>query len=213
MPPETRPPEPGAGPGHGAVSGHGAASGHDAVSGHDADALLGRVARGDERAFEQLYDVTAAPVHGVVRRVVRDPAMAEEVTQEVMIEVWRSAARFDPSRGSALAWIMTIAHRRAVDRVRREQSAGEREARTAGQGTGAAHDPVSERVEARLERERVRRCLRTLTRLQRETVTLAYYGGHSYREVAELVGAPPNTVRTRMRDGLIRLRDCLGGER
>ncbi|MFC4052050.1 ECF RNA polymerase sigma factor SigK [Actinomadura syzygii] len=194
MPSETGPPEPGGAPEH------------------DADALLGRVARGDERAFERLYDVAAAPVHGLARRVVRDPALAEEVTQEVMIEVWRSAARFDPARGSALAWIMTIAHRRAVDRVRREQSAGDREARTAA-GPGAAHDPVGERVEARLEHERVRRCLRTLTRLQRETVTLAYYAGHSFREVAELVGAPPNTVRTRMRDGLIRLRDCLGVER
>lgn len=195
MPAETRPPERGA------------------VSGHDADVLLGRTARGDERAFELLYDVAAAPVHGLVRRVVRDPALAEEVTQEVMIEVWRSATRYDPARGSAMAWIMTIAHRRAVDRVRREQSAGEREARAVHHGTGAAHDPVGERVEARLEHERVRRCLRTLTRLQRETVTLAYYGGHSYREVAELVGAPPNTVRTRMRDGIIRLRDCLGVER
>lgn len=180
------------------------------MSAHDADLLLGRTARGDERAFELLYDAVAAPVHGLARRVVRDPAMAEEVTQEVMIEVWRSAARYDPARGGAMAWIMTIAHRRAVDRVRREQSAGEREARAAHRGAGSAHDPVAERVETRLEHERVRRCLRTLTQLQRESVTLAYYGGHSYREVAELVGAPPNTVRTRMRDGIIRLRDCLG---
>lgn len=183
------------------------------VSGHDPDALLGRTARGDERAFELLYDVVAPPVHGLVRRVVRDPAMAEEVTQEVLIEVWRSAARYDPGRGGATAWILTIAHRRAVDRVRREQAAGEREARTAHPGAGGGHDPVGERVEARLEHERVRRCLGTLTRLQRESVTLAYYGGHSYREVAALVGAPPNTVRTRMRDGIIRLRDCLGVER
>ncbi|MEV4008791.1 ECF RNA polymerase sigma factor SigK [Actinomadura sp. NPDC049753] len=183
------------------------------VSGHDADALLGRTARGDERAFELLYDVAAAPVHGLVRRVVRDPAMAEEVTQEVMIEVWRSAARYDPARGGAMAWILTIAHRRAVDRVRREQAAGEREARTVHPGAGGAHDPVGERVEARLEHERVRRCLGALTHLQRESVTLAYYGGHSYREVAALVGAQPNTVRTRMRDGIIRLRDCLGVER
>jgi len=184
------------------------------VSAHDADLLLGRTARGDERAFELLYDVVAAPVHGLARRVVRDPAMAEEVTQEVMIEVWRTAPRYDPERGGAMAWIMTIAHRRAVDRVRREQSADERAARAAHSGTGGAHDPaadpVAERVEARLEHERVRRCLRTLTDLQRESVTLAYYGGHSYHEVAALVGAPPNTVRTRMRDGIIRLRDCLG---
>ncbi|NDU71920.1 sigma-70 family RNA polymerase sigma factor [Actinomadura sp. DSM 109109] len=195
MPARTGPPEGGTAPGL------------------DADALLGRTARGDERAFELLYDMAAAPVHGLARRVVRDPAMAEEVTQEVMIEVWRSAARYDPGRGGAMAWILTIAHRRAVDRVRREQAAGEREARTAPAGAGGAHDPVGERVEARLEHERVRRCLGTLTHLQRESVTLAYYGGHSYREVAALVGAPPNTVRTRMRDGIIRLRDCLGVER
>ncbi|MEU8121417.1 ECF RNA polymerase sigma factor SigK [Spirillospora sp. NPDC049024] len=195
MPAETRPPDGGT------------------VSGHDADMLLARTARGDERAFEVLYDAVAAPVHGLVRRVVRDPAMAEEVTQEVMIEVWRSAARYDPARGGATAWILTIAHRRAVDRVRREQAAGEREARTVRPGPGGAHDPVGERVEARLEYERVRRCLGALTHLQRESVTLAYYGGHSYREVAALVGAPPNTVRTRMRDGIIRLRDCLGVER
>ncbi|GAA4237373.1 sigma-70 family RNA polymerase sigma factor [Actinomadura meridiana] len=179
------------------------------MHGRDPDILLDRTGRGDERAFELLYDAAAAPVHGLVRRVVRDPAIAEEVTQEVMLDVWRSAARYDPARGGAMAWIMTIAHRRAVDRVRREQSAGEREARATPRDT-TAHDPVGERVEARLEYERVRRCLRTLTRLQRETVTLAYYGGHTYREVAEMVGAPPNTVRTRMRDGLIRLRDCLG---
>ncbi|MFG2020395.1 ECF RNA polymerase sigma factor SigK [Actinomadura geliboluensis] len=190
------------------------------VPAHDADVLLGRVARGDERAFELLYDAAAPAVYGLARRVVRDPAMAEEVAQEVMIEVWRSAARYDPARGGAMAWIATIAHRRAVDRVRREQAAGEREARAAregaggtgagGTGAGGAPDPVAERVETRLEHERVRRCLRTLTRLQRESVTLAYYGGHTYREVAALVGAPPNTVRTRMRDGIIRLRDCLG---
>lgn len=183
------------------------------ASGHDADALLGRAARGDERAFERLYDLAAPPVHGLVRRVVRDQALAEEVAQEVMIEVWRTATRYDPERGGALAWIMTMAHRRAVDRVRREQTAGEHEARAAAREPTVAHDPVTERVERRLEYERVRRCLRNLTHLQRETLTLAYYGGHSYREVADLVGAPPNTVRTRMRDGIIRLRDCLGVER
>ncbi|RFS82861.1 sigma-70 family RNA polymerase sigma factor [Actinomadura spongiicola] len=182
------------------------------VSGQVVDHLLGRTARGDERAFERLYDAVAAPVHGLVRRVVRDPAIAEEVTQEVMLELWRSAARHDPDRGGAMTWIMTIAHRRAVDRVRRERSSGEREARAARRDPVAAHDPVADRVEARLDYERVRRCLRTLTPLQHETVTLAYYGGHTYREVAELVGAPPNTVRTRMRDGIIRLRDCLGVE-
>ncbi|TDD78961.1 ECF RNA polymerase sigma factor SigK [Actinomadura rubrisoli] len=187
--------------------------GQHTAAGQDADALLRGTARGDERAFELLYDLASAPVHGLVRRVVRDPALAEEVTQEVMIEVWRTAARYDPARGAALAWIMTMAHRRAVDRVRHEAAAGESEARAARREPAAPLDPVTERVERRLEHERVRRCLRNLTPLQRETLTLAYYGGHSYREVAVLVGAPPNTVRTRIRDGIVRLRDCLGAGR
>jgi RNA polymerase sigma-70 factor (ECF subfamily) len=174
----------------------------------DPDVLLTQTARGDEEAFERLYDAAVAPVHGLVRRVVGDPAIAEEVTQEVMLDVWRSAARHDPGRGGAMGWIMTIAHRRAVDRARREQAAFGRPAYGA-----SAPDPADDRVEKRLEHERVRRCLRALTRLQRETLTLSYYGGHTYREVAALLGAPPNTVRTRMRDGLIRLRDCLGAAR
>jgi RNA polymerase sigma-70 factor, ECF subfamily len=146
----------------------------------------------------------------MVLRVLRDPAQSEEVMQEVLLEVWRSATRFDPSAGSAVAWIMTLAHRRAVDRVRSEQRAAQRELRAAT--AAVAYDEVSDAVEANLERERVRRCLAGLTELQRESVTLAYYGGYSYREVAELLGVAVGTVKTRMRDGLIRLRDCLGVE-
>ncbi len=145
---------------------------------------------------------------GTVLRVVRDPAQSEEVMQEVLLEVWRTAARFDPAAGSASAWIMTLAHRRAVDRVRSEQRATEREFRAAT--ATIAYDEVSDAVEASLEHERVRRCLAGLTDLQRESVLLAYYGGHSYREVAQLLGVAVGTVKTRMRDGLIRLRDCLG---
>jgi len=127
--------------------------------------------------------------------------------QEVLLEVWRTAARFDPAVGSATAWIMTVAHRRAVDRVRSEQRAAERELRAAT--ASIAYDDVSETVEITLDQERVRRCLNGLTELQRESVTLAYYGGYSYREVAQLLGVAVGTVKTRMRDGLIRLRDCL----
>ena len=144
---------------------------------------------------------------GIVRRVLRDPAQSEEVMQEVLLEVWRTAARFDPAVGSATAWIMTVAHRRAVDRVRSEQRAAERELRAAT--ASIAYDDVSETVEITLDQERVRRCLNGLTELQRESVTLAYYGGYSYREVAQLLGVAVGTVKTRMRDGLIRLRDCL----
>ncbi|MDI9883103.1 sigma-70 family RNA polymerase sigma factor [Streptomyces sp. HNM0645] len=174
------------------------------------DELLVRVARGDQQAFSRVYDAVCGPVLGVVRGVLRDPAQSEEVTQEVLVELWRTAARYQPSRGSALTWTLTLAHRRAVDRVRSAQAAAEREQRAARLGGTPAFDDVVEQVEARLEREQVRRCLRTLTELQRQSVTLAYYRGLAYREVAELLAVPLGTVKTRMRDGLIRLRDCLG---
>ncbi|MFD4717889.1 sigma-70 family RNA polymerase sigma factor [Streptomyces sp. NPDC058423] len=174
------------------------------------DELLVRVARGDQQAFSRVYDAVCGPVLGVVRGVLRDPAQSEEVTQEVLVELWRTAARYQPSRGSALTWTLTLAHRRAVDRVRSAQAAVEREQKAARLGGTPAFDDVVEQVEARLEREQVRRCLRTLTELQRQSVTLAYYRGLAYREVAELLKVPLGTVKTRMRDGLIRLRDCLG---
>ena len=176
--------------------------------GPDLAALLAEVAKGDQAAFEAVYDRVAAPVFGTVRSVVRDPSLSEEVTQEVFVEVWRAASRFDAGRGSPMAWVATIAHRRAVDRVRSEQRSADRDRRAAS--SLIAYDDVAETVEDNLDRERVRRCLRTLTDLQREAVTLAYYGGYTYREVANLLRVPAGTVNTRMRDGLIRLRDCLG---
>jgi RNA polymerase sigma-70 factor, ECF subfamily len=171
--------------------------------------IIGEVARGDHAAFTAVYDRVAPTVFGTVRRVLRDPAQSEEVTQEVLLEVWRTAARFNPAAGSAMAWITTMAHRRAVDRVRSEQKAAERELKVAVRAP-VAYDDVTDAVETTLERERVRRCLAGLTELQRESVTLAYYGGYSYPEVAALLGVAVGTVKTRMRDGLIRLRDCLG---
>ena len=176
----------------------------------DLAALLGRVAKGEDAAFRAVYDQAAGQVLGVARRVVRDPAQSEEVMQEVLLEVWRTAARFDPEAGSASAWIMTLAHRRAIDRVRSEHSAALREQRAAV--ARVDYDDVTEAVETNLEHERVRRCLASLTDLQREAVTLAYYQGYTYREVAGLLGVAVGTVKTRMRDGLIRLRDCLGVE-
>ena len=169
--------------------------------------LLGLVARGDEGAFEQIYDCLAGAVYGLIRRVVRDPAQAEEVTQEVMLEVWRSASRFDAARGSAAAWVLTIAHRRATDRVRSMTASAAREQRAAD--VGAPTDCVADSVEASLEKERVRRCMGGLTPLQCESITLAYYGGYSYPQVAGLLGVALGTIKTRIRDGLIRLRDCL----
>ncbi|MFF3324294.1 sigma-70 family RNA polymerase sigma factor [Streptomyces sp. NPDC002889] len=184
--------------------------GGPASAGPDLQELLGLVARGDQAAFSRLYDAVCGPVLGLVRTVLRDPAQSEEVTQEVLIEVWRTAVRYQPSRGSAMTWILTLAHRRAVDRVRSARAATDREQRAALLDPARAYDEVTEQVEARLEREQVRRCLRTLTELQRQSVTLAYYRGLAYREVAELLAVPLGTVKTRLRDGLIRLRDCLG---
>jgi RNA polymerase sigma-70 factor (ECF subfamily) len=129
------------------------------------------VARGDAGAFDAVYDLVAASVFGIVRRVIRDPAQSEEVTQDVLLEVWRNASKFDAERGTATAWVMTLAHRRAVDRVRSVQKESERERRTAA--ADIPYDEVAEAVESSLERERVRRCLGSLTELQRESVTLA----------------------------------------
>ena len=174
------------------------------------DELMGHVGRGDQEAFARLYDRFADRVFGLVRRVVRDASQSEEVTQEVFVEAWRTARRFDPARGSVSAWLLTLAHRRAVDRVRSEQAARNREERVAVRDRVGSHDTVSEDVEVRLEHEQVRRALGGLTELQREAIELAYYGGNTYREVATLLDTPLPTVKTRLRDGLIRLRDELG---
>jgi RNA polymerase sigma-70 factor, ECF subfamily len=174
------------------------------------DDLLVRVAKGDEAAFEQLYPMVAGPVFGLVRRVLRNVAQSEEVTQEVLVELWRTASRYRQDRGSAMTWVLTLAHRRAVDRVRSVQGRTDLEQRASTQSADRAFDEVTETVTANLEREQVRRCLSSLTQVQRESITLAYYGGRTYREVADLLRIPLGTVKTRLRDGLIRLRDCLG---
>jgi RNA polymerase sigma-70 factor, ECF subfamily len=183
-------------------------SGAGGLAGGDLGRLLGLVARGDEAAYGVVYGQLAGHVFGVARSVLRDPAHAEEVAQEVLLEVWREAAHYDPARGTAKAWVMTLAHRRAVDRVRSEQASAAREQRAAK--PEVSYDVVAETVAARLDAERVRRCLGSLTGLQQESITLAYYRGFTYREVAALLKVPVGTVKTRMRDGLIRLRDCLG---
>jgi RNA polymerase sigma-70 factor (ECF subfamily) len=186
------------------------AAGPAAGTPEDPGVLLQLVARGDEAAFERLYDLVISPVFGLVRRVVRDPAQSEEVVQEVMVELWRTAARYSPERGSGMSWVMTLAHRRGVDRVRSAQSSTDRETRVGAAEGAREFDEVAEQVTLRLEHEQVRRCLSTLTELQRESIVLAYYGGRTYREVGELLDTPLGTIKTRLRDGLIRLRDCLG---
>jgi RNA polymerase sigma-70 factor (ECF subfamily) len=173
--------------------------------------LLLLVARGDERAFAAVYDALGASVYGLARRVVRDPSRAEEISQEVFIQVWKSAVRFDPARGNAKSWILTLAHRRAVDAVRHDQAATNRENKY-DWSNGPDFDEVEETVTISLEHEQVRRCLDGLTELQRQAVDLAYYKGYTYAEVAESLGANTATVKTRMRDGIVRLRDCMGVE-
>jgi RNA polymerase sigma-70 factor (ECF subfamily) len=172
--------------------------------------LLAVVAQGDHEAFEAVYDRSAPQVYGLVRRVLRDAAQAEEVAQEVFLEVWRSAASFDASRAGAMTWLLTIAHRRAVDRVRSAQAASDRDVRFGRLQVERDVDVVSEAVEQRLETAAVREALSSLTVLQRQALTLAYYGGYTHTEVAELLGVPLGTVKTRIRDGLIRLRDLMG---
>jgi RNA polymerase sigma-70 factor (ECF subfamily) len=176
-------------------------------------ALIQRVGRGDQAAFSELYDATAPLVHGIVRKIVRDPAQSEEVAQEVFVELWRIAPRFDAERGTVAAWVATIAHRRAVDRVRSEQAARDRVEREASRAEPPV-DVVAEAVvdvdQTDFDRRRVRRALDRLTVMQREAVELAYFGGHTYREVAVLLDVPEGTIKTRIRDGMIRLRDELG---
>lgn len=177
-----------------------------------ADALR-RAGRGDESAFADFYRHTSALVYGIVRQVVRDEAMSEEVTQEVFVELWRLAPRFDGGRGSARSWAATVAHRRAVDRVRSEQASRNREAADSRRAERVVHhrsDQVVDEVVDRLDRQRVVDALDQLTDAQRAAVTLAYFGGHTYRDVALLLGEPEGTIKTRIRDGLIKLRDLMG---
>jgi RNA polymerase sigma-70 factor, ECF subfamily len=181
---------------------------HDSV---DLDVLLAQVARGDSHAFERLYDEVSASVFGLARRVVRDPTRAEDVTQEVFLEVWRKAPRYDRDRGTAKTWIMTIAHRRSVDAVRRNESHKRQDHH--GAPDEVSHDEPADAVIAAEEHGAVRECLDTLTDLQLESVRLAYFNGYTYNEVAALLERPLPTIKTRMRDGLIRLRDCLEGAR
>ncbi|WP_210505565.1 ECF RNA polymerase sigma factor SigK [Naasia sp. SYSU D00057] len=174
------------------------------------DGLLERIASGDQQAFAELYDLLSSRVLGLAIRLIRDRAQAEEVVQEVFLEVWQTARRFDARRGTALTWVLTMAHRRTVDRIRSAQASRDRETRQGIRDFRPEYDSVSETVEVRLEHERVRRALDRLTALQREAVLLAYYGGYTSGEVAEMLQVPVGTVKTRMRDGLIRLRDELG---
>ncbi|MEC3979506.1 ECF RNA polymerase sigma factor SigK [Amycolatopsis sp. H20-H5] len=174
------------------------------------EALLSRVTLGDEQAFAGLYDLLAGPILGLVTRILRNRAISEEVTQEVLVEIWRKASHFSAERGNVKTWALTIAHRRAIDRVRSEQAASDREERAERLDLRRPFDEVSETTLATLDRERVKVALSSLTEIQRESINLAYYKGFTYREVAEVLHVPVGTIKTRIRDALIRLRDALG---
>jgi RNA polymerase sigma-70 factor (ECF subfamily) len=172
--------------------------------------LLRRSARGDQAAFAELYDATQARVFGLAVRVVRDPAQAEEVTQEAYLEVWRTASRFDADKGSALSWLMTICHRKAVDRVRSAEASTRRDTTYHQQNHTIDIDSTADAAQASMEAQRVRRALQSLTEVQREALELAYFGGYTHTEVAGILDLPVGTAKTRIRDGLIRLRDKMG---
>ncbi|WP_212755326.1 ECF RNA polymerase sigma factor SigK [Flexivirga aerilata] len=174
--------------------------------------LLQQVGQGDERAFARLYDEAAARLHGLVCRVVVDRTLAEEVTQEVFLEIWRGSPGFDAGRGSALSWMFTIAHRKAVDRVRAVDASRRRDTAYTAEQNAPSYDSTAEQVDDRMRADRVRAAIGTLTGRQREAVELAYFEGLSHTEVADRLGIPLGTAKSRIRDGLLRLRDALGGE-
>ena len=178
--------------------------------GSDLDALLRQVARRDTDAFAALYDRTKSRVYGLVTRVLRDAGYSEETTQEIYLEVWRTAAAYDSAKGSALSWLMTMAHRRAIDRVRSEQATGQRESRYGAATVERSGDLVADSAIAADERRRVAECLDSLTDVQRQCIDLAYYGGLTYAEVSQRLSANLSTIKSRMRDALRGLRGCLG---
>lgn len=184
------------------------ASGVGAVP--DLAELLRLSGRGDEAAFARLYDAIAARAFGLAVRVVRDPAQAEEVTQEAFMEIWRTASRYDRERGSAVSWILTLVHRRAVDRVRSAEASTRRDTAYHQSNVAVEHDSTAEAAHASMEARRVRQALGSLTEVQREALELAYFKGYTHTEVASMLDLPVGTAKTRIRDGLIRLRDTMG---
>jgi RNA polymerase sigma-70 factor (ECF subfamily) len=175
----------------------------------DMSAVMSRVAAGDQAAFAIFYDETSSTVFGIVLRVLRDHAQAEEVAQEVFLEAWRTSARYDAKQGTPAAWINTIAHRRAVDRVRSVERSVKRDLRHAETENLVDAPDVSDLVVARDEGGRVRRALAALPEAQRTALALAYYDGHTQSEVADMLNVPLGTVKTRMRDAMKKLRGYL----
>ncbi|MBF4993371.1 sigma-70 family RNA polymerase sigma factor [Arthrobacter gandavensis] len=179
----------------------------------DLAGLVSRSAGGDETAFADLYDATSARVYGLAVRITRSPEIAAEVVQEVYLMAWEQSARFAPSRGSVMGWLCTMAHRRAVDRVRQVASERTRDQTYQDQRPTTAADQTWEEVEQSMAAQEVRNGLGTLSPLQREAVALAYYGGCTHQEVARALDIPLGTAKARIRDGLNSLRSALGGRR
>jgi RNA polymerase sigma-70 factor (ECF subfamily) len=173
------------------------------------NAILASVASGDRAAFARLYDSIVGPVFGLIRRIVRDGAISEEVTQDVMLEVWRMAPRYDPTQGPGLSWILTIARRRAIDRVRSEQASRSRAMRIASEQLEREHDDAAEAALRDSERSTVASALSHLSQLQREAIELAYYDGLTQNQIADRLGVPLGTIKTRIRDGMLRLQETL----
>ena len=173
--------------------------------------LLTRAGSGDRRAFELLYDRVAGPVLGLATQLLGNHSHAGDLAREVLLELWQTAPRYRAEKGNAMCWTLAIAHRRAVERARSEPTVRAREATTTFEARrDRPFDEVTESVGYHEERGQLRRCLDRLTELQRQSVTMAYYQGRTCTEVATILESPTGTVATRMRDGLIRLRDCLG---
>lgn len=172
--------------------------------------LLEGISTGSKQAFTELYNLFSARVYGLANRVLRDSNQAEEVAQEIFLEIWRRASRFDRGRGSGTSWIMTITHARSVDRVRQSQAARDRDLKSTIGSFDRDVDSVADSAVLHSDAAQVRACLDELTPLQRESIVLAYFGGRTQREIGQLLGVAVPTIKTRMRDGLVRLRDCMG---
>lgn len=173
------------------------------------EALVGLVARRDEAALAALYDRYGRAAYGLALRIVRDASLAEDAVQDAFLAVWRSADRFAQERAKASTWILTLVHRRAVDVVRREE-------RRRADPLEAAHEPsgdaTDEQAWLRARRERVRAALARLPEAQRQALELAYWGGLTQTEIAERLGQPLGTIKSRMFTGIARLRELLADE-
>jgi RNA polymerase sigma-70 factor (ECF subfamily) len=172
------------------------------------EALLSALQDHNEAALARLFDLHGGAVHGVARRLVRDDALAEDVTQEVFLRLWRKPERFDPARGTLRAFLVRDAHGRSIDLIRSEESRRAREERDAFRSSGDVPGPEQEVWEA-VRSEKVRAALAALPDLERDSVVLAYFGGLSYREVAERLGQPEGTTKSRIRAAMQRLRGVL----